>query len=487
MAISKILHMGCAKSGFKAKHLANAISYITKDYKTENGMYVSGYNCLPETALKQMLNTKRRYNKMEGRQGYHIIISFEEAADTVDKDIAMEIIGKFVKEYLGKEFEAVYALHDDTEHIHGHIVFNSVRCIGEGKKYDYRNGDWEKFIQPLVNSICEEYHMATLDLDKVRENRRKKKELMWDQGKDGEFVWNDMIRRDVDLAAAEAENWDEFLIGMEERGYEVKLGKHILLKPPGMKRGRRLDTLGGKYTEEEIRKRLHQQPPRSEGDIQEPSLALLPLPPRIKKVSGYFPRTRPVLTGYQKLYFAKLYRLGVIKRQPYSNAWKYREDIRKFHELQEDYNFLSAYQVHSVEDLDRVLSELREQVKQLRQEEQRQKQFIAEEGEAVGLWNQFQELEVEVSLYKEGYQEFYEEYQQAERLKMCLNELGKSPEHMQRIYTEHLEKERKIRTLLSDIRRQQRIGKRIKQEQKEKVQSKKGLKKRGGDGIVHDL
>lgn len=130
MAISKILHMGCAKSGFQAKHLANTINYITKDSKTENGLYVSCHNCLPETALKQMLNTKRRYDKMGGRQGYHIIISFEEAADTVDKDVAMKIIGKFVEEYLGKEFEAVYALHDDTDHIHGHIAFNSVRCIG---------------------------------------------------------------------------------------------------------------------------------------------------------------------------------------------------------------------------------------------------------------------------------------------------------------------------------------------------------------------
>ncbi|MCA5962844.1 hypothetical protein LC724_24100 [Blautia sp. RD014234] len=64
MAISKILHMGCAKSGFQAKHLANTINYITKDSKTENGLYVSGHNCLPETALKQMLNTKRRYDKM---------------------------------------------------------------------------------------------------------------------------------------------------------------------------------------------------------------------------------------------------------------------------------------------------------------------------------------------------------------------------------------------------------------------------------------
>lgn len=49
-----------------------------------------------------------------------------------------------------------------------------------------------------------------------------------------------MIRRDIDHVAAEAENWDEFLIGVEERGYEIKQGAHILLKPPGMDKGRRL-------------------------------------------------------------------------------------------------------------------------------------------------------------------------------------------------------------------------------------------------------
>ena len=39
----------------------------------------------------------------------------------------------------------------DTDHIHGHIVFNSVRCVEQGLKYDYRNGDWDNIIQPLVN------------------------------------------------------------------------------------------------------------------------------------------------------------------------------------------------------------------------------------------------------------------------------------------------------------------------------------------------
>ena len=57
----------------------------------------------------------------------------------------------------------------------------------------------------LSTKFCEEYHMATLDMDKVRQNRKKKKERIWDQGKDGKFSWNDMIRRDIDQVAAEAE------------------------------------------------------------------------------------------------------------------------------------------------------------------------------------------------------------------------------------------------------------------------------------------
>lgn len=483
MAISKILHMGCAKSGFKAKHLANAITYITKDYKTENGLYVSGHNCMPETALKQMLNTKRRFNKMGDRQGYHIIISFEEDADTVDKDIAMEIIGKFVSEFLGKEFEAVYALHDDTDHIHGHIVFNSVRCTGEGLKYDYRNGDWDKIIQPLVNKICGEYHMATLDMEKVRQNRKKKRELIWDQSKDGKFVWNDMIRRDIDQVAAEAENWDEFLIGMEERGYEVKQGAHTLLKPPGMDKGRRLDTLGGEYTEERLRKRLHvpMLP------VQEEPPELLKMPPRIKQVSGYIPRRKSKLTGYQRIYFAKLYRLGVMKKQPYSNAWKYKEDIRRLHEIQEEYNFVSAYQIHTDRDLERIQKALAGQMKLLRQDKHQQKEIREANSVIFELWEQIQDLNIEVSLYEEGYGEFKKEYLQAEQLKKQLSDDGYSYEAVSRFCLEYQEKNMRIDKALADMKRQQRIVKKIIQEQKERMEGRGKQADREKEGPNYDL
>lgn len=137
MAITKCLHMKQAKTGYPAKHLANGLRYIMNPEKTEHGRYVCGHNCIPEQALSQMVDTKRHFGKLDKRQGYHFILSFEE--DEVSEEEAFQVVGEFVAEFLGKDFEAVYAVHNDTDHIHGHIIFNSVRCT-TGYKYDYKTG-----------------------------------------------------------------------------------------------------------------------------------------------------------------------------------------------------------------------------------------------------------------------------------------------------------------------------------------------------------
>ena len=138
MAITKCLHMKQAKTGYPAKHLANGLRYIMNPEKTEHGRYVCGHNCIPEQALSQMVDTKRHFGKLDKRQGYHFILSFEE--DEVSEEEAFQVVGEFVAEFLGKDFEAVYAVHNDTDHIHGHIIFNSVRCT-TGYKYDYKKGE----------------------------------------------------------------------------------------------------------------------------------------------------------------------------------------------------------------------------------------------------------------------------------------------------------------------------------------------------------
>lgn len=173
MAISKVLHMKQAKTGYMAKHLANGLQYIMDPEKTSGGRYIGGSGCIPENALAQMLETKRHFGKKDERQAYHFIISFEKGE--VTEETAFQVLGKFVEEYLGADYEAVYAVHNDTDHIHGHIIFNSVRCT-DGRKYDYPKGEWEHRIQPLVNRLCREHGLSILDMEEVKKKRRQRRD-----------------------------------------------------------------------------------------------------------------------------------------------------------------------------------------------------------------------------------------------------------------------------------------------------------------------
>ncbi len=153
---------------FHGKHLKSSLEYILKPEKTQDGRLVGAINCQVDTAFEQMKETKRLFGKIDKRQGYHLILSFKE--NEVDPDTAMEITQKFVQEYLGKEYEAVYAVHDNTEHVHSHIVFNSVSFVS-GKKYRYEKGDWARDIQPITNRLCEEYGLSIIDIEEGKGER----------------------------------------------------------------------------------------------------------------------------------------------------------------------------------------------------------------------------------------------------------------------------------------------------------------------------
>lgn len=54
----------------------------------------------------------------------------------------MEIAGRFCEKELS-DYEVVYSAHTDTEHMHAHIIFNSVN-FRTGCKYRYNKNDWER-------------------------------------------------------------------------------------------------------------------------------------------------------------------------------------------------------------------------------------------------------------------------------------------------------------------------------------------------------
>ena len=393
MAITKILHMKQAKSGYMAKHLANGLKYITDPDKTEGGRYVSGSNCIPENALAQMLETKRHFGKLDKRQGYHFIISFEE--EDITEETAFAVVGQFVKEYLGPDFEAVYAVHNDTDHIHGHIIFNSVRCTN-GYKYDCPKGEWEHRIQPLVNRLCEEHGLSALDMEEVREKRKKRREGIKEEPKKQKALSgrNQRIKRDVDRAVQDADTYEEFLENLEYMGYELSGKKHLALREIGAERARRIDLFGEEYTEEMIRCRIEKPPvPAQQEDRKEAELLYI-----------YIPYRNRHLTRHQKECFIRKYRVGKIHKSP--KPWEYKSSLQALARLQEEYLFWAEHGICSKEDLSDAKTAALERLRAVREK----KRMLEEEKKpyqaVIHLLGELEPLQMEAELYREGYPEF---------------------------------------------------------------------------------
>lgn len=360
MAISKILYMKDCGGHFHGRHLKSALDYIMNPEKTQEGRLVGGINCQPDMAFEQMKASKRKFGKIDKRQGYHLILSFKEGE--ADPDMVYEITRRFVVEYLGREYEAVYCVHDNTDHVHSHIVFNSVSFL-DGHKYRYEKGDWARDIQPITNRLCEEYGLSTIEIegDKDADHEHYKE---WNEYRDGKFVWSDMIARDLDSCILQATDFDGFLELMKEKGYEIKQGKYLAVKPLGMGRFKRCKTLGANYSEESIRTRIEAE------DLKFYQAQKQEVEPQLVKC--YVKRYRRAkMSGLQKKYYAKLYRIGKLKKRPYSQAWKYKNDIKKMEKLQQQYLFLVRHDIHNVVDLAATVENLTDKKKEASKEKSR--------------------------------------------------------------------------------------------------------------------
>lgn len=410
-------------ASFHGRRLKTAIDYITVLEKTQSGQLIGTINCQKETAFEEMINTKQRFGKEDKRQGYHLIISFQE--EETSPDTALEITRRFVEQYLGVEYEAIYAVHDNTDCVHSHIVFNSVNFV-TGRKYRYEKGDWEKEILPLINGLCEEYGLATLELMK-----EEKKQPKGRTHGDSETFHNfsDMIKRDVDACIIKATSFESFLMGLEEKGYEVKKGKYLAIKPPGMECFRRCKTLGEHYAEETIRDRIEKEhlivPTERK---QNPS-------PRIVRCRGKkYGKAR--LSTLQKRYYAKLYRTKQLKKKPYSKAYQYRNEIRQLQILQKQYLFLVNNHVNSKKELVEVVQHLTEQKKVAAKEKStvyREKKRYAKVFELVSQMKRIKEAK---QCYEQGDLFFKEEYEEWNRYREQLKKQGYSYEEVE-ILQEH--------------------------------------------------
>ena len=353
MAITKILNIMESEDRNPASHLKNALEYIQNPDKTEECVLVGGINCLPDTAFEQMEETKNIFHKTGKRQGYHVIISFS-PEEKVTSEQAMYVLEHFAKDVLGDDYEAVYAVHTDREHMHGHLIWNSV-SMTTGKKYNSPKGNWKNHLQPITNKYCDELGLSIMPAEYSR-NQKNISRDKWEK----EMSMKDIILRDAKMCAYAAGNVEHFKYLMKRLGYVFKKDAWMEVQAPGFRYYHKLAKLDEMFSEDMLRHYVDM--------------------PWMAKPYFYSSDIRGLhrakLSPFQKKFYAKLYRLRVVEQKRFVvGGAKYAEDLKRFHQLQDEYLLLVNNDIKSIVELVDFISEKEDRIQQI---EDRQKEIYRE-------------------------------------------------------------------------------------------------------------
>ena len=353
MAITKILNIKESEGRNPASHLKNALEYIQNPDKTEECVLVGGINCLPDTAFEQMEETKNIFHKTGKRQGYHVIISFS-PEEKVTVEQAMYVLEHFAKDVLGDDYEAVYAVHTDREHMHGHLIWNSV-SMTTGKKYNSPKSNWKNHLQPITNKYCDELGLSIMPAE-YSKNPKNISRDKWEK----EMSMKEIILRDAKMCAYAAGNVEHFKYLMKRLGYVFKKDAWMEVQAPGFRYYHKLAKLDEMFSEDMLRHYVDM--------------------PWMSKPYFYSSDIRGLhrakLSPFQKKFYAKLYRLRIVEQKRFVvGGAKYTEDLKRFHQLQDEYLLIVNNDIKSVVDLVDFIGEQEEKIQQI---EDRQKEIYRE-------------------------------------------------------------------------------------------------------------
>lgn len=199
--------------------IAHAINYITKAGKTDLSL-IGGFNCNPLTAITEMKDTKNAWRKTEGRQYKHFIQSFppgEEITLAEANQIAKELINQ---SNLFSGYEVCYATHKDREHIHTHIIVNSV-SFEDGHKFNYSNYQLQQF-KDLSDEILEKHNKSICQKNKEITDFNLKKYKPLEKAVKGDYKsWVLDIMLAINMVRKESVNELDFIQKLNNKGYLV--------------------------------------------------------------------------------------------------------------------------------------------------------------------------------------------------------------------------------------------------------------------------
>lgn len=320
----------------KLTSLEEAVDYALNRDKTESVCFETGLSCLCETAFADMRANSLRWHKTGGVQGYHLVQSFAEGE--VTPELAHQIGVELADQLSGGRYQAVVTTHLNTRHIHNHIVWCAV-ALDNGRKYHSNARSYYTEVRARSDALCRQYGLSVIETPESE--RGKRQYAKWQAETSGQPTWRTAIRMDVDEAISMALTWRQFLAILEQKDYEIRMGrKYPTLRPPGKERFARFKTLGKAYTPEAIRQR-----------ILYPKRPFTPAAGWRGRLHGNYRKARK-LTGLRALYYRYLYELGALPRKPQRPSYAVRQDIRSLDKRIRQMEFLLHHGIDTFDQLD---------------------------------------------------------------------------------------------------------------------------------------
>ena len=443
-------------------HLKNAIEYILNEDKTCYGKYVGSSNCFPENAYAVMKDTKKEFNKTDGRQGYHIVISFH-PDENVNEETAYQIMSVFAIAFLGENYEYVFAVHNNEEHMHAHLIYNSVNRL-DGYKYHYKKGDWEKYIQPITNDICQKYNLGTIDIKEQGE---------WTKQNEKNSAYA-KIKTDIQECMNDAKSYYQFKNFLAMKGYKMKDNKYLSLCPPGKKEFTRTQTVDKKLFKKDIMKYFDLK--KSSDSIEWTN----------DKVTSDL---RTVNHDWKKIKYdakdfyisdprlKKDYLLSENDRKKKRTkgdhqAWKYKADVRKVEQRKEKMEYLDKMNIKSSAALTEREKKLERMNKDLTNERIKIYQERYPYKNIIEIVKNIIEVEADARHYSDGNNTYKEEYSQMERLIYKLSDEGVTLDEAKKLFYSFDNRLNEITNQKKLISKEKKIIDRIKEPQEKRKENK---------------
>lgn len=339
------------------QELSDVIAYAVNEEKTKvptdeiadekeeiMEQYVSGINCSHLTARDEMVAVKKRFGKEDGIIAFHGYQSF--AAGECTPQMAHEIGVKLAEELWGDRYQVLVATHlDKASHLHNHFVVNSVSFV-DGIRYYRSNQDYRK-MRSVSDRLCREYNLSVIP---EKDNRKGKHYGEWRAEQEGKPTYRGLVRADVDDAISKARTEKQFFHYLKEKGYAIKIGKDITVKPQGRDRGIKLTrNFGEDYTLDAIRHRiLTQHRSQTYTPKKEPSKVY------VLRVHGSWEKKRKI-GGLRGLYLHYCYRLGILPKnkqnKPKQISPIFHEELCKLETISKETRLLCRYHIDTKEQL----------------------------------------------------------------------------------------------------------------------------------------